>query len=146
MLAAHSTPSDVSRMVALRRELELAERAFRNDAEHEARRLVQADRTAWREARDACASYDRVRRGASERLEAIHAGAPERFAGERRLAEMALRDADLADATYTIVSFANRQDRLRYLRGGSERAAVVSETLRRQGVLDDRGHFIEVVR
>jgi hypothetical protein len=86
MRAVHSAcekaASEVSRIVALRRELALAERAFRNNAEHEARRLAEAEHNAWREARDACASYDRIRRGASERLEAMQNGAPERFPAE----------------------------------------------------------------
>ena len=126
--------ADTHGIVALRRELVLAERMLRETAECEARRLAEAEHVAWLEAQDACFAFDRIRQRASKRLEAIRAGDRERFLGERRLAEMALRNADRADASYTIISFAQIRDRLRYLRGGAEREAVVSEAVARGGV------------
>jgi hypothetical protein len=50
---------------------------------------------------------------------------------------MALSDTDRADAAYTVISFARLRDRLRFLRGGSEREAVVREALERGGVYTD---------
>jgi hypothetical protein len=129
-------------IVALRRELAIAERHLRERAARAAETLARAERAAWGEARDACLRNDR----AEARLAAIRAGAPERFLGEQRLCEMALRDAGRADAAYSIVSFAERCDRLRYLRGGSERESVLRETLKRGGVYGERGHFFEVLR
>jgi hypothetical protein len=125
---------DLRHVAALRRELVQAERKLRETAEREARRLAEAEHVAWLEAQDACFAFDRIRQRASKRLEAIRAADRERFLGERRLAEMALRDADRADAAYTIISFAKLRDRLRYLRGGAEREAVVNEAIARGGV------------
>jgi hypothetical protein len=133
-------------IVALRRELAQAEGMLREKAEREARRLLEVERIEWREAQDACFSFDRVRRSADSRLKAIDAGGQERFRGERRLAEMALRDADRADANYTVISFARLRDRLRYLRGGSERESVVREALERGGVYTERRYFQEILR
>jgi hypothetical protein len=126
--------------------LAVAERALRDEAEREARRLAQAEHFAWREAQDSCFTFDRIRALASSRLEAIHAGGRERFTGERKVAEMALRDADRADAAYTVISFAKLRDRLRYLRGGSEREAVMREALERGGAYTERGYFQEILR
>lgn len=133
-------------IVALRRELAQAERALREKAEHEAQRLADAERVAWVEAQEACSSFDSIRRSVNSRLKAIQAGERERFVGERRLAEMALRDAHRADAAYTVISFARDRDRLRYLRGGNERESALAEALRRGGVYDERGHFMEILR
>lgn len=111
--------------------------------------LADAERIAWREVRDSCHAFDWIREAVTARLEAIHAGGRERFHGEERLAQMALRDADWADASYTVISFARLRDRFRYLRGGSEREAVVREGLERGGVYTGaRGgrHFQEIVR
>jgi hypothetical protein len=136
-------------VTALRRELAEAERALREQAEREAIRLVRAEHDAWREARDACHAFDRIAPKARARLEAIRAGGQERFPSELALAEMALTDVVRADAAYTIVSFANRSDRLRYLRGGHEREAVIREVLTQGGVYTDAcqgHHFQEIVR
>jgi len=136
-------------IVALRRELAQAERVLRERAEREARRLAESERIAWREARDSCHVFDWIRQVATARIEALRAGSRERFLGERRLAEMAFSDADRADASYTVISFARRRDRLRYLRGGVERDSVVREALERDGVYTDayRGrHFQGIVR
>lgn len=142
-------PTDTREIVALRRDLAQAERALREQAERKARRLVEAGRIAWREAQDACFSFDRIRQSANTRLKAIQAGDHERFRGERQLAEKALRDADRADAGYALISFARRGDRLRYLRSEIEREAVIAEALQRGGVYTDacRGrYFQEIVR
>ena len=50
---------------------------------------------------------------------------------------------------YTVISFAKTTDRLRYLRGGSDREAVVREALERGGVYTDAcqgRHFQGIVR
>ena len=141
--------ADTARIVALRCELAQAERSLREKAEREARRLAVAEHCAWHEARDVCYAFDSIRRNANMRLQALCAGRPERFSGEGKLAEMALRHADHADAAYTLISFARLRDRLRYLRGGSERETVVREALMGGGVYTDgcRGrHFQEIVR
>ena len=142
-------PADVRDIVALRRELAHAERVLRDNADREARRLAKAEHVAWRDAQDTCFAYDCIRQNVNRRLETIRAGARERFLGERLLAEMALRDADRADAAYAVISFARLRDRLRYLRGGSEREAVLREALERGGVYTGRcggRHFQEIVR
>jgi hypothetical protein len=136
-------------IAALRSELACAEREFREKAEREAQRLAEAEHLAWREAQDACFAFDRICRLARARLSAIQNGDSERFLNERKLAEMALADADFADAAYTVISFAQLRDRLRYLRGGSEREAVVRKALERGGVYTKAyagRHFQGIVR
>lgn len=140
---------DAHGVVALRRELAHAERALSEKAASEAQRLAVAEHDAWREALDSCSSFDWIRQAATARLKAIRAGDRERFLGERRLAQMALQDGDWADAAYTVISFARMRDRFRYLRGGSERAAVVREALERDGVYTDAyggRHFQGILR
>jgi len=101
IMQARSTamaPAEVRDIVALRRELAHAERVLRDNADREARRLAQAEHVAWREAQGTCFACDSIRQNVNRRLEAICAGGRERFLGERVLAQMALRDADRADA------------------------------------------------
>src|SRR6267143_369328 len=121
LLSESATVAPARDIVALRRELAQAERGLRERAEREAVRLAEAEHVAWRDAREGCLQLERIRRDANARLEAIQGGGRERFPGERVLAEMALRDAEaweLRDgAAYTIVGFACRRDRLRFLRG-----------------------------
>lgn len=144
MVAANSRLArDVT---ALRRELAHAESMLREKAEREAQRLAEAESAAWLEAQGACLSFDRIRQSADSRLKAIQAGDGKRFLGERRLAEIVLVEAARADASYTIISFALRRDRLRYLRSGSERESVVREALERGGVYTERGYFQENLR
>lgn len=134
---------------AMRAALLRSAQMLREEAQREAKRLVEAEHVAWREARDSCYEFDWIRGAAIARLEAIRAGGQERFLGERQLAEIALRDADWADASYTVISFARLRDRFRYLRGGSEREAVVREALERGGVYTDAyegRHFQGIVR
>ena len=142
-------PADPRRITALRRELAEAESEQRAQARREAKRLVQAERDALREACDSCHRWDRIRSNASARLEIIRAGGLERFRAERELAEVALQRADRADAAFTVIAFAKGRDRLRYLRGGEDREAVISEALARGGVYT-KGfggkHFQEIVR
>lgn len=69
--------ADPSRITALRRELAQAEQALRARTRQESTRVAQAERDAWREARDSCHTYDRIRCNASARLEIIRAGGPE---------------------------------------------------------------------
>ncbi len=144
-----SAALDPHRITALRRELADAEQTLRAQTRREAARLADAERAALLEARAACHAFDRIRPNASARLDAIRAGSPERFRNERQLAEMALHEADRADAAYTVISFAKRRDRQRYLRGGGEREAVIREAIARGGVFTDaRGgkYFQEILR
>jgi hypothetical protein len=137
------TPRDI---LVLRHELAQAEKTLRERAEGEAARLAEAERAAWRQAQADCFQFDRIRESAKARVSIIMAGSPERFPRERELAEMALRDAHRADATYTVISFARLRDRLRYLRGGADRKAVMREALTRGGVYAERGYFQEILR
>jgi hypothetical protein len=141
-----SSVAEACGIVALRRELAIAERQLRERAEREAETLTRAERAAWREARDACHAFDRIRSRVQARLSAIRAGASERFLGERRLCEMVLRDAERANAAYIIISFARRREKILYLHGGVERDSVLRDTLKRGGVYGERGHFFETLR
>jgi hypothetical protein len=143
---AEAKPLPARDIVALRRELAQAEWILRERAEREARLLAEAERVAWLDAQAACISFDRIRHRVNSRLKAIDTGEREKFLGERRLAEMTLRDANGADASYTVISFARLRDRLRYLRGGSERESVVREALGRGGVYTEQRYFQEILR
>jgi hypothetical protein len=133
-------------VLSLRHELAQAERVLRERAASEAVRLAEAESVAWREAQDMCFAFDRIRERVKARLQAINAGDRERFPCERKWAEMALHDAHLADASYTLISFARLRDRLRYLRGGADRETVVREALKRGGVHTERGYFQEILK
>lgn len=142
-----SHPRDIA---ALRHELAQAERELRERAEHEAVLLAETERVAWREAREDCLQLERIRRDVTARTEVIRDGGRERFPGERALAGVVLRDVEtleFRDSTaYTIVSFACRRERLRFLRGGAQRDAVLREALRRGGVYTERGYFQEILK
>lgn len=133
-----------------RREGVPASRDLRERAAREARRIAEMERVAWRAARDRCLQLEEIRRNARRRIAAIADGFPEKYAGERAWAEAALREVARSEpydsAAYTILSFAGRRERLRYLRGSdADREAMVREALARGGVRDDRGHFQEIV-
>jgi hypothetical protein len=149
-ISSSGTASHPRDIVALRGELAQAERGLRERAEREAVRLVEAERVAWREAREGCLQLERIRRDANARLDAIREGGQTRFPGECALAQIALRDLEtweLRDsAAYTIVSFAGRRNRLRFLRGGADREAVMRETLAHGGVYTERGYFQEILK
>ena len=140
----------VSQVIALRRELAQAERELRERAKREAGRLVKAERGARREVQAYCLQLERIRRRAKARLEAIISGNPEKFPGELELAEMALRDVqawELWDSTaYTIMNFACMRDRLHFLRGGTEREAVMRGVITRGGVYTERRYFQEILK
>jgi hypothetical protein len=147
------TPGIAGELAAARSQLANAELRVRQLAAKDAKILDEHERAAFLEARDACRIFDGIRPRAEARLAEIRAGvvlpgrkAAERFAGEARLAEMALREADLADAAYTILAFANARDQARYMRGGGKRDAVLRETLKRGGVYNDWKFFIGIVR
>jgi hypothetical protein len=85
------------------------------------------------------------------RLTALAEGAPQRRPREMWIGVQALRALNffqpLADAAYTLLSFASARERLRFLRGGpAEREALLRDTLTRGGVLDHRGRFQEILR
>ncbi len=120
-------------------------------ARRAALRLTEMERAEWLAARNRCLQLEKIRTCARNRLATIRGGAPERFAGERALAEAALRDVAKWEphdsAAYTILSFAGRRDRLRYLLANdADREALVRATLARGGVHDDRGRFQEISR
>jgi hypothetical protein len=139
-----------SKIIALRRELAQAERELRERAEREATRLAKAERAARREVQTNCLQLERIRRRAKTRLEAIISENSERFPGELKVAEMALRDVqawELWDSTvYTIMNFACMRDRLHFLRGGTEREAVMREVITRGGVYTERKYFQEILK
>lgn len=138
------------KIVALRRELAQAEKELRERAEREAVRLAVEERDQWRVAREDCLQLERIRRDATERLIAIGSGGKTRFRDEAALAELALRDVETWElhdsAVYTIISFANRRDRLRFLVGGADREAVMREALAQGGVYTERGYFQEILK
>jgi hypothetical protein len=137
-------------IVALRRDLAQAERGLRERAAREAVRLAEAELVAWREAQEGCLQLERIRRDANARLDAIREGGQTRFPGEYVLAQMALRDVETwelrCSAAYTIVSFAGRRNRFRFLRGGADREAVMREMLAHGGVYTERGYFQEILK
>jgi hypothetical protein len=147
------TPGVAGELAAARNQLANAELRVRQLAAKDAKILDEHERAALLEARDACGAFDNIRPRAAARLAEIRAGVvlpgrktSERFLGEARLAEMALRQADLADVAYTIIAFANARDQARYMRGGGKRDAVLRETLKRGGVYNDRKFFMAIVR
>ena len=124
---------------------------LRECAVREGHRVAEMERVAWRAARDRCLQLEKIRSNARRRIAAIAHGSPEKFTGERALAEAALREVARCEpydsAAYTILSFAGRRERLRYLRGSDvDREALVRATLARGGVRDDREHFQEILR
>jgi hypothetical protein len=145
-----ATAALVRDITALRRELALAERGLRERAAREAVRLAEAERVAWREAREGCLQLERIRRDVNARLDTIRGGGQTRFPGEFALAQTALRDMETweprCSAAYTIVSFAGRRNKLRFLRGGADREGVVRETLAHGGVYTERGYFQEILK
>lgn len=125
--------------------------SVRARAERAALRMAELERIAWREARDRCLQLEKIRRNAQRRVDALNQGSAERFLGERALAEMALREVARCEprdsAAYTIVSFANLRDRLRFITGSdADRETLLRETLARGGVYDERGCFMEILR
>ena len=116
------------------------------EADREAFRLVGAERAAWREARDACFLFDRIRQSVKSRLCAIVTGGRERFLGERRLAEMALLDADWADASYTVLSFARLRDRMRFCAAVRSVKQSCAKRSKSGGVYTERGYFQEILK
>ncbi|MGC1907695.1 MAG: hypothetical protein WA715_27985 [Candidatus Acidiferrum sp.] len=138
------------KIVALRRELAQAEKELRERAEREAVRLAVEERDQWRVAREDCLQLERIRRDASARLEAIRDGGQPRFPGEYELAQSAIRDVEkweLRDsAAYTIISFAGRRIRLRFLMGGAQREGAMRETISQGGVYTERGYFQEILK
>jgi hypothetical protein len=146
-------PGIAGDLAAARSQLANAELRLRQLAAKDARICLQRERAALLDARDACRFFDDLRPIAEARLAEIRAGvvlpgrkAPERFGGEARFAEMALREADLADAAYTILAFANARDQARFMCGARQRDAVLRETLKRGGVYNDRKFFMAIVR
>ena len=133
-------------IVFLRRELAQAELQLRERAELQAVRLAWSESFAWRQAQADCFYFDHIRNLVEPRLRAIIRGSPQKFPGEQELAELALHNANQTDAAYTIISFARLHERLRYLRGGAEREAVIGEALKRRGVYTERGYFQEILK
>jgi hypothetical protein len=149
-------------LAAARSQLANAELQLRQLAVKDSKILGEHERAALNEALDACRIFDDIRPVAEARLAEIRAGArrvgekfparaagartAERFAGEASLIEKTLREADLADAAYTILAFAKARDQARYMCGGSKREAVLRETMKRGGVYNDRKFFMGIVR
>jgi len=83
--------------------------------------------------RDDLHRLERVRRGAGERIDAIVAGAPERWLGELQCAVEAFRSASprirRLEAGYRILAFASVADRVRFALRPRARKAMTDELL-----------------
>jgi hypothetical protein len=113
--------------------------------------MAELERVSLIACADRCREQDRTLGYARRRIAEISRGVPERFNGERKLAEFALplveRCALRFDVIYTVLAFGAIHDRWCYLRGGdAEREALIRSALARGGVYDDRGRFREIVR
>ena len=127
------------------------DRSSRARADREARYMAELERVSWLACLERCREYDKTLAYIRQRLAEMSSGAPERFRGERKLAEMALpqveRSALRFDAIYTVLSFGNQLDHWRYLRGSdAEREKLIREVLTLGGVYTDRGYFREILR
>ncbi len=136
---------------SLQRQLAAIDRRIAELAQQEATRIVALEHAEWLAAGDECRRLDKSRRNARARMAALAEGAPRRQPHEMWIGVQALAALNLfqppADAAYTLLSFAGKRERLRFLRASrAEREAILRETLARGGVFNDRGYFQEILR
>jgi hypothetical protein len=129
------------------REIERTKSA-RAQAENNARALVDAEFSVWREARDHLHSLLALRRNAAARILAIEAGALLRFPGELEFAWSGLKIAAdgmaRADAAYCIASFAAPTERYAFVLHPERRKELIENALERGYVADEKGYRFEV--
>lgn len=113
-----------------------------------AERLGSVERRVLRAATRSVLALVALRRNASNRLQALNAGAPERFPGELNFAWQALQyvwDHERnAAAAYLLVAFGRAQDRASFALYPECRWDLVSKVLEGGGVFDDRGRWVEL--
>jgi hypothetical protein len=114
-----------------------------------AKRLLALERTALLAARDELHSLADLRRTAGNRLAELEAGAPERWAGEGKIAWEALRlvaDQEAgAAAAYYVAAFSSPAERARFALRPAERQEMVRSALGAGLVADGKGHVVEIV-
>jgi hypothetical protein len=136
---------------SLRRQLAELERKIAEHAQRQAEQIAALEHLEWLVTGHECRRLDKLRPLVRRRVTALAEGAPERFpremhSGILKLASLS-HDAPLFDAAYTLLSFAGKRERLRFLRAGrAEREAILRQILVRGGVRDDRGRFQEILR
>jgi hypothetical protein len=95
--------------------------------------LVDMEHAAWREMQDAVLGLEAILRVAGARLDAIHRGEREHFAGEAELAWSALaevhRQMPGADAAYRVASFAAPPERYAFALHPERRAEMIEAAL-----------------
>jgi phage/plasmid primase-like uncharacterized protein len=115
----------------------------------EADSLLAREFVAWCEARDLVLQLEAIRRNAGKRLQAMHRGAQERWAGEMDLAWEALaevyRQLPRAAAAYNVISFAAAEDRFAFAMDTEARGKLLEEALDRGWVADSKGYRFEVI-
>ena len=109
---------------------------------------MDAERFAWREARNNLNDLLALRRNASARLKAIENRAESRWPGEIELAWQALQivanQLPAADVVYCLVSFAALRERYDFVLHPERRAELVEAGLERGFVATEKGSRIEV--
>jgi len=113
------------------------DRNTRARADREAQYMAELERVSSIACAAQCRSHDKTLAYIRQRLAEMANGSPERFRGERALAEMALpRIEELSlrfDVIYTILAFGKLHDRWRYLLGSdADREAAIRETIARR--------------
>jgi hypothetical protein len=123
-------------------------RVARVQARRNARTLVDAEFSVWRDARDNLLSLVALRRNAGARLLAIAGGATPRFPGEAEIAWEVLKIvADgmaRADTAYCLVSFAAPIERYAFILHPERREEMIEAALERGYVADEKGYRFEV--
>ncbi len=114
-----------------------------------AKRLLALERAALLAARDELHALADLRRTAGNRLVALEAGVPERWAGEREIAWEALHlvanHEAAAAAAYYVAAFSSPAERARFALRPGERPKMVRGALDAGLVADGKGHVMEIV-
>jgi DNA primase len=125
------------------------QRRHRERETAEADSLLAREFVAWCEARDVVLQLEAIRRNAGERLQAMHRGEHERWAGETDLAWEALaevyRQMPRAAAAYNVISFAAAEDRFAFAMDAAALGKLVEEAPDRGWVADSKGYRFEVI-
>lgn len=152
VMPQHYRRSSATHLESLERQLAAEKRRIAELAQQEAEQIAAQERAEWLAAGEECRRLDKELRNARARIAAVADGAPKRWPREIAMGVQVLGSYQnyflpMADATYTLLSFAGKRERLRFLRAGrEEREAMLREVLARGGVYNDRGFFQEIVR